>query len=456
MSPRDSGAGDRGGARRMLPSVSEVATELGRQVAADPAVLYKVARQIVAEELSKVKQGLESAPLETLVKRARHLLASETGTPAGIRQPDLFSPAGDLPAEEKAVRDLSAPFEVPAPPPVPHEIPAPPARPRSEERGLVEAPSPVGRRFDRVSAELPAEAFGLPPFRPSPPPPVEPASAPPPLVGGGGPETPALERVTPVPPPEPEEHVPTEDEATLSAEFKSFSKETLERLQSAPPPLAAELPLAAAADTGDATRPVPPAPARRSRGWPVAIVAFAVVAAAVAGGVWWLISQSGRVVKTETVKVEAPPKPAPPEAAPAPVPTPAPALAAAPPAAEKAPPGKARPAKAEPKQVPPAPAPGPSRAAVMVTRDWAGRAPVFVLHFSSHKDRPSAEKEAARLAAAFGRPGRAVEVDLGEKGVWYRVVVGEFGQAEEARAFREDLAARNTPGMGFVYEMRGK
>jgi hypothetical protein len=50
----------------MLPSVSEVASELGRQVAADPAVLYKIARQIVAEELAKVKQGLESAPLDVL------------------------------------------------------------------------------------------------------------------------------------------------------------------------------------------------------------------------------------------------------------------------------------------------------------------------------------------------------------------------------------------------------
>jgi len=91
----------------------------------------------------------------------------------------------------------------------------------------------------------------------------------------------------------------------------------------------------------------------------------------------------------------------------------------------------------------------------MVTKDWAGKPPVFVLHFSSHKDRPSAEKEAARLAAALFKPGRAVEVDLGNKGLWYRVVIGEFGRVEEARAFREDLVAKNTPGMGFVYEMRG-
>ncbi len=506
MSPRDSGAGDRGGARRMLPSVSEVATELGRQVAADPAVLYKVARQVVAEELAKVKQGLESAPLDTLVKRARRVLAASEPASAP-KQPDLFATGGTLSADEKAGRDLSAPFEVVAPPPAPPEIPAPPARSRSEERGLVEVPKTPGRRFDRVSAELPAEAVSGPPLappepmpaepapepapapapEPPPPPPppttttpspesylvkpaspslirriagdapAEPVPVPPPLVGGAGPETPALES----PPAEsgaPEGHIPSEDEETLSAEFKSFSTETLERLHVTPPPLAAEVPLAAPADDrSDATRPVAPAPPGRSRSWRVAILAFAFVAAVVAGGVWWLISQGGRVVKTEAVRVEAPPKPAPPEAAPAPVPTPAPAAPAAA-AAPKAPPAaKGPPAKAAPKPAPPpAPAAAPGRAAVMVTKDWTGKPPVFVLHFSSHKDRPSAEKEAARLAAVLFKPGHAVEVDLADRGIWYRVVIGEFGRVEEARAFRDDLAAKNTPGMGFIFEMRGK
>ncbi|HQR47522.1 MAG TPA: SPOR domain-containing protein, partial [Thermoanaerobaculia bacterium] len=93
--------------------------------------------------------------------------------------------------------------------------------------------------------------------------------------------------------------------------------------------------------------------------------------------------------------------------------------------------------------------------AAFATPDWTGRAPVFVLHFSSHQDRAAAASEAARLGAVFGRPARAVVVDLGAKGVWYRVVVGEFRTADEARAFRADLAAKKTPGMGFVYEMKG-
>ena len=91
-----------------------------------------------------------------------------------------------------------------------------------------------------------------------------------------------------------------------------------------------------------------------------------------------------------------------------------------------------------------------------MTPDWAGRPVVYVVHFSSHKDRPSAEKEAKRLAAELGKPGRAVEVDLGNKGVWYRVVVGEFTNVDEARAYRADLEAKKTPGLGFVYEMRGR
>ena len=47
-------------------------------------------------------------------------------------------------------------------------------------------------------------------------------------------------------------------------------------------------------------------------------------------------------------------------------------------------------------------------------------------------------------------------MDLGEKGIWYRVVMGEFADVDAARAFRADLEAKKTPGMGFVYEMRGR
>ena len=93
---------------------------------------------------------------------------------------------------------------------------------------------------------------------------------------------------------------------------------------------------------------------------------------------------------------------------------------------------------------------------MLLTPDWAGKPIVYVIHFSSMKDRESATKEAQKLGAALGVPAHAVEVDLGEKGIWYRVVIGEFADVDAARAFRADLEAKKTPGMGFVYEMRGR
>ncbi len=176
-------------------------------------------------------------------------------------------------------------------------------------------------------------------------------------------------------------------------------------------------------------------------GWLVAVAVVLVVA----GGLYWAVRTflSGDVVK----KVEAP-APAPKKVeAPAPAPAPAPVAAPAPaPAAKPAPAVAAKPAAPVAK----------GKAAPLVTPDWAGKPAVYVVHFSSHKDRPSAEKEAKRLAAELGKPGRAVEVDLGNKGVWYRVVIGEFADVEEARAYRADLEAKKTPGLGFVYEMRGR
>ncbi len=63
--------------------------------------------------------------------------------------------------------------------------------------------------------------------------------------------------------------------------------------------------------------------------------------------------------------------------------------------------------------------------------------------------------QVAKVLTTPAEPARAVEVDLGTKGVWFRVVIGQFRTADEARAFRAALAAKKTPGMGFVYEMKG-
>jgi hypothetical protein len=200
-----------------------------------------------------------------------------------------------------------------------------------------------------------------------------------------------------------------------------------------------------------------PAPARShsSRtGWLVALLGVLAVGVALA----WAVREG--VFKNEIVRSPAPAAQKEPDVAP-------PASAEPAPAPTVAPPVLGKPAGLPPKAVPvPAkqPAAGaPSdaavpkgRAAVLLTPDWAGKPVVYVLHFSSTKDRESATKEAQKLAAALGVPGRAVEVDLGEKGTWYRVVMGEFADVDAARAFRADLEAKKTPGMGFVYEMRGR
>ncbi|MGA7991694.1 MAG: hypothetical protein WCC53_09705, partial [Thermoanaerobaculia bacterium] len=63
--------------RRMLPAVTDVVRELARTVSTDPAVLFRAARSVVGDELARVKQGFESAPLNVLVKRARRQLEEE-------------------------------------------------------------------------------------------------------------------------------------------------------------------------------------------------------------------------------------------------------------------------------------------------------------------------------------------------------------------------------------------
>jgi hypothetical protein len=91
----------------------------------------------------------------------------------------------------------------------------------------------------------------------------------------------------------------------------------------------------------------------------------------------------------------------------------------------------------------------------MPSPDWKGKPPVYVVHFTSYHDRKPAELDAARLARDLGKPGHAIQVDLGAKGTYYRAVIGEFATVEEAKAFREQLAAQKTPNLGLVYYLVG-
>ncbi len=61
------------------------------------------------------------------------------------------------------------------------------------------------------------------------------------------------------------------------------------------------------------------------------------------------------------------------------------------------------------------------------------------MHLSSFRKRANAEADARRLGARLALPARVFEVDLGAKGVWYRVVVGRAGSAAEASELRERL-----------------
>ena len=115
---------------------------------------------------------------------------------------------------------------------------------------------------------------------------------------------------------------------------------------------------------------------------------------------------------------------------------------------------------APPKVLPPAarrtPAPGaafpaPPKVALFVTPDWTGE-PVYVIQFASSKDRPSAQHYAVAMAKETGLPARAAAVDLGERGTWYRTVVGEFRTAEEALGVRALFLAEKR-SVGFVFQM---
>ncbi len=157
-----------------------------------------------------------------------------------------------------------------------------------------------------------------------------------------------------------------------------------------------------------------------------------------------------------------------PAAGPAAVIAPPPGRAEATPVAAAVPPSPTAPATAAATVAPAPSAPPPvpvatvppvpirkSRDGLVVTRDRAGRPEVFSIHFTSYRDRDAAERDLKRIESLAGREGFVAEVDLGEKGVWYRVLVGEFPSAEEAKAVRAELAAKGTRDLGWVYRVVG-
>jgi hypothetical protein len=456
----------------MLPSVTDVVNELSRVVQEDPAVLFKVSRQVVAEELGRVKQGFESASIEVLAKRARRLLdpalgGTQSSAPVqsslfGAPEPASVPPAppGEpAPPSRPAAPGPTAPavssdepFAAPSELELGWEkdMPIHDAPPESELANQPEPPKPAAPAPPKapIAPMVPPKAVAPPPApRLDPasflraPAPVVP-SAPPPVLSGS---RAAIERSDTrpgfEPPPVADERQPIqppEDATRGSSSPRITTREWREPGETgvATEGLPERTPKTASAPEPEPAGLPPQAGRKAVSGWLIAVAAVLVVAA----GLAYLLKDMlfvQPVPGPANVVTRPGPAPAPPTPVPA---TPTLASSAASPV----------PAKRL------APSSGKTKGALIVSREWAGRPAIWVIHFTSHKDRAGAEKEAARLATSLGKAGHAIEVDLGEKGIWYRVLIGDFATREEARAYRAELEAKKTSDLGFVYQLRSE
>lgn len=63
----------------------------------------------------------------------------------------------------------------------------------------------------------------------------------------------------------------------------------------------------------------------------------------------------------------------------------------------------------------------------------------YTLHLSSYQDQAGAQKQVAKLTAK-GVQARSEPVDIPGKGLWHRVLVGEFSSQDQARSVGERLS----------------
>ena len=503
------------GRKRFLPSVSEVVRLVAlRDPAADPAQVFKAARHVCSEELARVKQGQAAAPTEELAARAQTILAQGYPPPARSRAPvpapeppppppAFRSVAGssDDPFSEttgaldlKWGREAKEPFEagaspLPAEPPAPGAEPfelaaePPPAVPfllddaareaehrgealgRGDEPGAGMPGEETISRLEREASELPLSSV-FPPASPSVQAPTEPL---PPLRFGEE-QAPAVAREPSgeeaAPPSRPEwdkpflpERVPFQAQAAPARGFRPLlvlgsvlvllvaagaawvflgngKLPGLPFLGGGAKPTTTPVPyLPASATTETATEPEQaPTPA--------------IVVVPTELPVPTPVVADPTAVPVVVVPTRVPPTPVAAAVAETPRPVPVTTRAAE---AESAPPSS--PAPARPAGAGEGSLPRQSRPAPLVSPDWAGKAPAFVLHFASYRDRALAEKDAQRLARVHSRPAFALAVDLGAKGTYYRSVLGGFATGEEALAYRNELSAGGTPSVGFVYRV---
>lgn len=79
----------------------------------------------------------------------------------------------------------------------------------------------------------------------------------------------------------------------------------------------------------------------------------------------------------------------------------------------------------------------------------------YVLQFGSHPQSQAAEDQAAHLRAA-GVEARVLEALIPKRGTWYRVQAGNFGTAEEAMRYANDLRSRGLIGEFIVVAPSGR
>jgi hypothetical protein len=512
--------------RRILPSVSEVMKELTARSSAPADLAFRAARQVCAEELKRVKEGKQTAPLEELVSRALKALEGSGSVIKGASvQP--APAAGDDPfLETTGALDLRWGREVPEPfteqAPQGHHVS--PAEPRASAPPPTEPPAPKEHPLLHPSGAAPKWELEAPQASPLAAPaaaekklslpPIEPR---PRISLAEGPGDETIDRLsreaaaisfgevvpkpTHTPIPFARDGAPEGSDRPLADSGGPFAHEGSEPGTSSARP--GDLIPWSTPDEGEegASNPPPeepPEPRSGSR-LPLAIGAIGVV---VLGGIGWLLyglwsgkqtapplpPSPGHVALQPKTSVTATPAVSSSPIAIVPVgtsvpekvvvvtPAARPTSTALPPptpgkkGAPTQPPGPspAAVATAAPVRVPTGPAPSPapvhavpsaarnlppSRAQTVASKDWAGPDPIFSIHFGSFQDRARAEKEAARIGGAHGKPAFAAEIDLGPKGTWYRVMLGRFPTLEEAAAFRAELEAKGTPGMSFVYRI---
>lgn len=495
--------------RRMLPSVSEVLKELTARASIEPDVAFRAARDVCAEELKRIRDvGGESVPLEVLVERALARLPggrAPAGWPAPPPLPppiQPFRPAPE-PSEPAGIGAVEDPFS--------ETTGALDLRWDRDAREPFSEAQAAGPLAEEAVPPPTVELPGIPEPEEPVPAPVSPVDEPPGAPAGDGyvlaiPE----DEASPVPPSTGlEEEFGDETLTRLSREAEAMDLRSVfppgAPTASAPPAFATRAAGAAPEDAAGEAVPPPfeddedtvltiPRGGRRGAGsdegprWGlVAGVAAGLVALAGLGyllvGLW--VERDAEPVpvavtrpKTPapatplpTAATEVPAAPAAPgpsavssPAAAAPAPTsPAPAAVASAAATPPAPVAAAPAVRPVPTAVP-APAPPPATVAVpvrqsrdglVVTRDRAGLPEVFSIHFTSYRDRAAAERDLKRIASLIGRDGFVAEVDLGEKGVWQRVMIGAFPSAAEAKEVRAELAAKGTRDLGWVYRVVG-